>query len=72
MAPTEIANIITPNCLRVERATTFLTSGSKIALTAERSIVIQEIKPKKINQPPDKQEEKRIRTYTPAVTRVEE
>ena len=65
--------IITPNCLRVERATIFFISISTMAVIPAISIVAAP-KAKTTKEVADflRRGRKRINRYTPAVTRVEE
>jgi hypothetical protein len=63
----EIATINSPNCDRVEKATTFFKS---LSATAERAPTINVLHPKtNINKPPISSFN---RTHSPAVTKVEE
>lgn len=72
--PRPNAAIITPSCLRVERAIIFFISHSPIALYPAISIVIDAIKSKHGQNHLDgiRAGENRIKRKTPAVTRVEE
>lgn len=67
-------NIITPSCLRVDKAIIFFMSISVIAIIPAISIVTEAVRRRNLLKKGDldKVGENRIRRNTPAVTKVEE